>query len=157
MASALLHKVARDFGAQAPRAQSARAARGPATEPAPERAALPQSEAERDVQGRLTRGLDAYNKCVDDYLLASARARERADEAVASAQLLRIDLERAKRRLLTLAPVGSDAWRRIKRRAVRTKKPRWLLAGTGPSPLSSEGVLLATGRLGPARGRKTAA
>jgi hypothetical protein len=117
----------------------------------------PRGDLESGVLHQLERGVAAYETVIDGYLLASARSRELSDDAVAGAQLLRIDLERAKRRLLTLAPVGSDAWRRIKRRAVRTKKPRWLLHEGGPRPLSSEGALTAQGRLDPGWERKKAA
>jgi hypothetical protein len=116
-----------------------------------------QSDAEQAVVDTLERALDAYNSCIDGYLLASAQTRHVTDVAVANGQWLRVDLERAKRRLLTLAPVGSEAWRRIKRRAVRTKKPRWLLHEGGPRPLSSESALSAQGRIDPAWERKEAA
>jgi hypothetical protein len=45
---------------------------------------------------------------------------------VVRSQALRLELDGAKARLLLMADVGSDAWNRIKRRTVRTKRARWI-------------------------------
>ncbi len=68
----------------------------------------------------------AYEDAVDHYLVSCADAQGRKDAAVIKSQALRVELEGAKARLLVKVPVDSDAWRRIKRRAVRTKRARWL-------------------------------
>lgn len=117
----------------------------------------PRSPVEERVAHELHRGLCAYETCVDAYLLATADARGLSERAVAESQLLRTELERAKRHLLTLAPVGGEAWRRIKRRAVRTKKPRWLLRAGEDEALSSERALVAVRRVDPSWERKKAA
>jgi hypothetical protein len=96
------------------------------------------------LRDELERGLLAYETCVDAYLLAAGRAQVMKDGAVAQSQVFRLALERAKARLLTLAPAGSPTWQRIKRRTVRTKRPHWL---TREGTLSTERVLAASGRL----------
>lgn len=118
---------------------------------------VPQDAVEERVANELARGLAAYELCVDAYLLAIADARGLAERAIHESQRLRVELERTKRHLLTLAPVGGDAWRRIKRRAVRTKKPRWLLRGGGDEALSSEEALVAQRRVDPTWEAKKAA
>jgi len=121
------------------------------------RLAAPKSGVEERVVAELLRGLGAYELCVDAYLLAVADARGLAERAIHESQLLRVELERVKRHLLTLTPVGSCAWQRIKRRAVRTKKPRWLLRGGGDEALSSEKALVAQRRVDPTWETKKAA
>jgi hypothetical protein len=121
------------------------------------RLSAPTCDVEARVARELQRGVEAYETCVDAYLLATADARGLGERAVAESQLLRVELERAKRHLLTVAPVGSESWRRIKRRAVRTKKPRWLLRGGGDEALSSERALVAQRRVDPKWETKKAA
>jgi hypothetical protein len=70
--------------------------------------------------------LAEYDDAVDGYLVACADAQGKKDRAVVRSQALRVELEAAKARLLVKADVDSDAWKRIKRRAVRTKRARWL-------------------------------
>jgi hypothetical protein len=91
------------------------------------------------IRDHTERALLAYETCVDAYLLTASEAQVKRDAVVAKSQLLRLTLERTKRHLLTLAPVGSPQWSRIKRRAVRTKRPRWLTrdAALGPLPPTS--------------------
>lgn len=96
------------------------------------------------LRDELERGLLAYETCVDAYLLAAGRAQVMKDGAVARSQVFRLGLERAKTTLLRLAPAGSPTWQRIKRRAVRTKRPHWL---TREGTLSTEQALAARGRL----------
>lgn len=88
--------------------------------------AVPTSGTSRAVEERLSRALFAYEACVDAYLLACAEARARKEGVIAESQVLRLDLERAKRTLLALAPAGSPRWRRIQARCVRTKPAAWL-------------------------------
>ncbi|MCC7071209.1 MAG: hypothetical protein IT383_07800 [Deltaproteobacteria bacterium] len=78
------------------------------------------------VREELGAALGRYDAAVDAYLVVCAEAQSRKDEAVVRSQALRVELERVKQRLLVAAPTGGDAWRRIKRRAVRTKRARWL-------------------------------
>lgn len=74
----------------------------------------------------LTSALDRYDAAVDRYLLTCADAQGKKDRAVVRSQALRLELDAAKARMLVLADVGSDAWVRIKRRTVRTKRARWI-------------------------------
>jgi hypothetical protein len=83
-------------------------------------------EALLDARALLDRALFTYDTSVDGYLMACAEAQSRKDRAIITSQALRLELERAKHGLLVQAPTGSDAYRRIKRRTVRTKRARWL-------------------------------
>jgi hypothetical protein len=76
----------------------------------------------RDLKG----ALDHYDRTVDAYLVACADCQGKKDRAVVRSQALRLELDGAKARLLLMADVGSDAWNRIKRRTVRTKRARWI-------------------------------
>ncbi|OGQ21504.1 MAG: hypothetical protein A2138_14850 [Deltaproteobacteria bacterium RBG_16_71_12] len=78
------------------------------------------------VREEIGAALARYDAAVDAYLIVCAEAQSKKDEAVVKSQALRLELERVKQRLLLLAPAGGEAWRRIKRRAVRTKRARWL-------------------------------
>jgi hypothetical protein len=80
----------------------------------------------RSVREELGAALGGYDAAVDAYLIVCADAQGRKDEVVVRSQALRLELERAKQRLLVKAPTGGEAWQRIKRRAVRTKRARWL-------------------------------
>ena len=80
----------------------------------------------RDVRGLLERALFTYDATVDAYLVVCADAQSTKDQAIVESQALRLELERAKGTLLTAAEPQSDAWQRIKARAVRTKRARWL-------------------------------
>lgn len=80
------------------------------------------------LAARLQAALGSYDKAVDAYLLASAEAASAQEAAVCESQRFRLDLERAKLQLLSRAEVGSEVYQRIKRRAVRTKRARWLQA-----------------------------
>ncbi len=79
-----------------------------------------------DVKALLDRALFTYDAAVDGYLAACADAQSKKDRAVIKSQALRVELERAKHTLLVRADPDGDAWRRIKRRTVRTKRARWL-------------------------------
>lgn len=103
------------------------------------------------------RALLAYETCVDSYLLTASQAQVRREAVVAKSQLLRVTLERAKRHLLTLAPVGSPQWARIKRRAVRTKRPRWLTREVTEGPLAAEKALVSRGQIATAWREREAA
>lgn len=76
----------------------------------------------------LQASLTAYDRAVDHYLRASAEAAFTKERALQGSQEFRLALERAKLTLLTEAETGSDAWRRIKRRTVRTRPARALQA-----------------------------
>lgn len=84
------------------------------------------SEGLMDARALLERGLFTYDAAVDGYLLACAEAQSKKDRAIIKSQALRLELERAKHGLLVQAPAGSDVYKRIKRRTVRTKRARWL-------------------------------
>jgi hypothetical protein len=79
-----------------------------------------------DVRTDLERALFAYDTTIDAYLLACAEAQATKDAVVVESQALRLELERAKHRLLAKAEAGSEAWKRIKRRPVRTKRARFI-------------------------------
>ena len=83
-------------------------------------------EALLDARALLERGLFNYEGAVDGYLMACAQAQSQKDRAIIKSQALRVELERAKHGLLVQAPVGSDIYKRIKRRTVRTKRARLL-------------------------------
>ena len=83
-------------------------------------------EGVRALQDELGAALGRYDAAVDSYLMVCAEAQGKKDEVVVRSQALRLELERAKQRLLLKAPAGGEAWRRIKRRTVRTKRARWL-------------------------------
>ncbi len=102
------------------------------------------------LRDQIERSLLAYETCVDAYLLTASDAQVKRDGVIAKSQLLRVSLERAKCHLLTLAPAGSPQWHRIKRRAVRTKRPRWLTREHGDGLVSSEKALVARGQITPA-------
>jgi hypothetical protein len=84
------------------------------------------SEALLDARTLLERELFGYEDAVDAFLMGCAAAMAHKDRAVVRSQALRLELERAKHALLGRAEPQSDAWRRIKKRAVRTKRARWL-------------------------------
>lgn len=84
------------------------------------------SDALLDARALLERELFHYDAAIDAYLLACAQAQSRKDRAIVKSQALRIELERAKHGLLVQAPAGSDIYKRIKKRTVRTKRARWL-------------------------------
>lgn len=102
------------------------------------------------MRDQIERALLAYETCVDAYLLTAGDAQVKRDGVIAKSQLLRVSLERAKCHLLTLAPAGSPQWQRIKRRAVRTKRPRWLTREHTEGLVSSEKALVARGQITPA-------
>lgn len=78
------------------------------------------------LREELGAALGRYDAAVDCYLIVCADGQAIKDRVVIKSQALRLELERAKQRLLMTAPAGGEAWRRIKRRAVRTKRARWL-------------------------------
>lgn len=84
------------------------------------------AEAFEDVRALLERALFSYDAAVDAYLFACAAAQSKKDRVIVKSQALRLELERAKHGLLVQAPVGSDVYKRIRRRTVRTKRARWL-------------------------------
>jgi hypothetical protein len=88
--------------------------------------ALENSDAVQDLIVEHQRALADYERAVDCYLETCTRANRNRQMAVAKSQLLRMELENAKKRLLAKARLGGDAYLRIKRRTVRTKKPNWL-------------------------------
>lgn len=88
-----------------------------------------------DVARVLADGLCEYEGSVDAYLVAAAEAAAAEEAAVLQSQAVRQYLERAKAHLLTRAEPGSDAFTRIRRRPVRTKRPLWLDVG-GASALA---------------------
>jgi hypothetical protein len=79
-----------------------------------------------DVRALLERALFAYDSAVDLYLLTCGEAQGRKERVIVESQALRLELERTKQRLLLRAGDDSAAYKRIKRRAVRTKRPRWV-------------------------------
>lgn len=79
-----------------------------------------------DLCAELSGALLTYERAVDAFLLAAADAAATRERAVLESQRFRLTLERAKLSLLGRAEVGSEAWRRIKRRAVRTRPAAWL-------------------------------
>lgn len=87
------------------------------------------------LAARLQASLCAYDRAVDAYLHASADAAFTKERALGDSQEFRLGLERAKLTLLNAAETGSDAWRRIKRRAVRTRPARALLTAPASTPL----------------------
>lgn len=109
------------------------------------------------LRDQIERALLAYETCVDAYLITAGEAQVKRDGVIAKSQLLRVTLERAKCHLLTLAPAGSPQWARIKRRAVRTKRPRWLTRETVDGVVSSEKALVARGQLTAAWSERDAA
>lgn len=109
------------------------------------------------MRDQIERALLAYETCVDAYLLTAGEAVMKRDGVIAKSQLLRVTLERAKCHLLTVAPAGSAQWQRIKRRAVRTKRPRWLTREHPEGLLSSERALIARGQVTPSWSDKDAA
>lgn len=80
----------------------------------------------RDCRALLTKALFTYESAVDTYLNTCALAQSRKDRALVKSQALRIELERAKHGLLVQAPMGSDIYKRLKKRTVRTKRARWI-------------------------------
>ena len=78
------------------------------------------------LQKRLQRGLDRYDAAVVDYLEGCAQLSAAQEAAIAESQIARVKLEQAKAHLLSQVPVGSDAAKRIRARAVRTKRARWI-------------------------------
>ena len=70
--------------------------------------------------------LERYDNAVDLYLSTCAAALVARHRAVVEGQRARRKLEQAKSYLLTRATPGSDTFKRIKRRAVRTRPPSWL-------------------------------
>ena len=87
---------------------------------------LPQEGPAVAVRAQLETALATYDACVDMYLGTSSEAQAKKDAAVIRSQAMRIELERVKHALLLRAPPGSEAWKRIKARAVRTKRARWI-------------------------------
>jgi hypothetical protein len=83
----------------------------------------PKAEA---ITDRMRGALSAYEMAIDVYLMTVTEAQAKKERAVQRSQLFRLDLERAKARLMTVATTGSEEWKRIKRRTVRTKRARWL-------------------------------
>jgi hypothetical protein len=88
--------------------------------------AMNKTDAVQDLIVEHERALKDYERAVDRYLITCTEANRNRQMAVAKSQLLRMELETAKKRLLAQAKLGGDAYQRIKRRAVRTKKPNWL-------------------------------
>lgn len=84
---------------------------------------------------RLRQLLARYDDALDRYFAAAALAAAHRDLAVQRSQALRLHLERAKAHLLTCLPPDSDAHARVRRRAVRTNRARWLDA-TEVAPLT---------------------
>jgi hypothetical protein len=78
------------------------------------------------VRADLNEALKAYEQTVDLSLMALGQAQSAKSVAVFRSQQLRIFLEKAKYELLKAAEPKSPAWRRIKKRTVRTKRAQWL-------------------------------
>jgi len=85
-----------------------------------------ESSAVAMIRVRLQSALSAYDIAIDCYLTVCTQARSEKERAIIMSQRFRLDLERAKTFLLTVAEQDSDAFARIKSRVVRTKKARWL-------------------------------
>lgn len=79
------------------------------------------------IREALRCALDRYEAAVDVYLSTAANALLRRQQAVYAGQVARRKLEQAKAHLLTRATPGSDSYKRIKRRAVRTRPPAWFV------------------------------
>jgi hypothetical protein len=88
--------------------------------------AMKSTDAVADLRLEHERALADYERAVDRYLEICTATNHDRQMAVAKSQMLRMELETAKKRLLAKAKVGGDAHRRIKRRTVRTKRPAWL-------------------------------
>lgn len=80
----------------------------------------------RDARAMLERAIFNYDASIDAYLLVCSLAQQKKDRVIVKSQALRIELERAKHGLLVQAPLGSETYKRIKKRTVRTKRARWL-------------------------------
>ena len=78
------------------------------------------------LSAKLQAALCLYEKAVDAYLIAAGESAFAKEEALTDSQTFRLALERTKLQLLNQAEVGSSAWKRIKRRTVRTKRARFL-------------------------------
>ena len=88
----------------------------------------------RGVAARLERRLFAYDEAVDRYLLVSGQFTAAKDRALRESHLLRRRLEEAKAQLLARLEPGTDAYQRVRSRAVRTKRARWIDAATQVAP-----------------------
>lgn len=80
------------------------------------------------LSAKLQAALCLYERAVDAYLIAAGESAHAKERALTDSQTFRLALERTKWKLLNQAEVGSEAWKRIKRRTVRTKRARWLEA-----------------------------
>lgn len=78
------------------------------------------------IASDLRKVLDVYEQSVDDSLLALGRSHAKRNMAILQSQKLRLHLEQAKFELLQHTPPGSQAWNRIKKRTVRTRRAQWL-------------------------------
>ena len=78
------------------------------------------------LSAKLQAALCLYEKAVDAYLIAAGESAHAKEAALTDSQTFRVALERTKLQLLNRAEVGSAAWKRIKRRTVRTKRARFL-------------------------------
>ncbi len=79
------------------------------------------------IREALACALERYETTVDAYFSAYCDSLAFRHEAVHVGQVSRKKLEQAKCHLLTKATPGSEAYQRIKRRAVRTRPPTWFV------------------------------
>lgn len=79
------------------------------------------------LAAKLQAALRGYERAVDAYLMAAGESAYAKERALTDSQTFRLALEHTKLKLLNQAEVGSAAWKRIKRRTVRTKRARWLV------------------------------
>lgn len=75
---------------------------------------------------RLEHRLRTYERAVDRYLEVSGQLTFMKDKALRESHLLRRRLEEAKTQLLARLPPDSAAYRRVRKRAVRTRRARWI-------------------------------
>jgi len=79
-----------------------------------------------EVRTDLSEALRNYEQAVDLSLLALGQSQAAKSVAVFRSQQLRVFLEKTKYELLKATEPNSPAWRRIKKRTVRTKRAQWL-------------------------------
>lgn len=71
-------------------------------------------------------GLSDYELCVDRLLTTMGQATYSKDLVVGESQHFRLELQRAKYRLLNNLDPKTAAFKRIRARVVRTRKPKWV-------------------------------
>jgi len=96
------------------------------------RLTLVQEQVLGPIVANLRAALAAVERADEEHLTAVAAEIAASAACNGRAARLRVDLERAKAELLAVLPQGCDAWRRVRRRVVRTRRP-----DARPSPAST--------------------